>query len=209
MVNYAPLNEAMSALQLKYEEGFANYGSEALSIRSPFDTYYDSEEKRDRSRLYGFTKATFNEFQEPYLLGAHSLGQSFYSIVRDDFIEKSSRRIPDFIYPPVSDNFLLDFSLEPYRAAGLLRKVFYEDYTMEYASQIGSKGILDAIRAATEEMAKKENSLETKPFIATSAGACKYCKDLAKAINDTEYGHSYDKVKFHNGCNCALTFIFK
>lgn len=208
MVNYAPLNLALEGLQKSYESGFKNYAVEALSIDDPFAPYFDEQEKRERSNVYGFTKETFNNFQAPYASAGWDLGLSFYSILRASYQEESLNNLSRLVFPEINSKILSENLSKPYDAAGMLRKVYYGDYTLDFAAQSGARGVADLVRATTASVGELDTSVKKKPWIATSAGACDFCRSLAREINNTEAGHAYNKVKFHKDCSCILVFKF-
>lgn len=208
MVNYSPFVKSVEGIQKKYERGFNELANEAVSIEDPLKLVYDKLDKQDRSKLYLFLRSNFDDFQSPYAVAASSLGEAIYTSSRDAAESGRKKKFPTFSPVSLTSGLLQDNLMNYWTVAGMLSKVIQGQQTVDFVSQSGSKHLADLIRAVTEANAIADKKVTKRARIALSGNACSFCRDTANAINGTEPGHTYDKVKFHNSCSCTLVYDF-
>lgn len=208
MVNYSPLVKSVAGLQTKYDRSFKQFAEDALSIEDPLGFVFDKTENRERSRLYLNMRDNFDTFQSPFAIAAEGLGQAIYTSTRDAAEAKRKGGFPSFSPVGLNQDLLQDNLMNHWTVSGMLKKVIEGDQTIDFVAQSGSKSLADLIRAVTTENAIADKKVVKRAKIALSGNACAFCRDTANAINGTEPGHEYDKVKFHNSCSCTLVFEF-
>ena len=211
MVQTKIYENSLNGLQKKYERGFKNFITPELSKDDAFALSYDPMDKQDRSNIFKYLRANYNDFQAPYIAAGFELGKAFYSLQRD-----SQQSILDTTFDVFNgitlSKSLVDDNILPYwTLTGLLKKVKEESATLEWAASIASKGVADLARNTTIASANADSKTVKIKKIKLSTGACEFCRSIAKKEEDgfyVGYETKYSRVKMHENCNCAVVFEF-
>lgn len=208
MVNYKPLVKSVEGLQKRYERSFQKLAEDALAIEDPLGIIFDEIDNQNRSRLFIYLRGNWDEFQSPFAVAAASLGEAIYTSNRDAAEQKRSKPFPLFNPPALTGILIQDNLMNFWTVAGMLNRVIAGEQTAAFVGQSSAKSLLDLVRAVTDANAVADKKTQKRAKIALSAGACAFCRDNANAINGTEPGAAYDKVKFHNDCSCTLVYEY-
>lgn len=211
MVQTKIYENSLNGLQKKYERNFKNFIIPELSKDDAFALSYDAVDKQDRSNIFKYLRANYNDFQAPYVAAGFELGKAFYSLQRDSQQSILDAKFDVFNGITLSKSLVDDNVLPYWTLTGLLKKVKEESATLDWAASIASKGVADLARNTTVASANADSKTVKIKKIKLSTGACEFCRSIAKKQEDgwyIGYETEYSKVKMHENCNCAVVFEF-
>jgi hypothetical protein len=202
-------NDSVQGLMDGYEDDFDDFVDDFLDLdQDPVEKVVDPITKKTVSAMYSFCQSNFSNFQNPYAIAGHQLGQIIYSSVRDAEQLDTGKSFGKLIMPNYSLKKLDQDTLNFWTVAGMLEKALAGEQTLDYVKQSGSLGIANVVRSSTIEIAKTDRGVKKHAILKTSAGACDFCLSIAKFVLENDNPDRLSKAKFHLACNCALVYVF-
>lgn len=205
---YKAYNDSLAGLQNRYKKSFIENYAHLIQDREIWTPVKDKNDEF-HTKAFKILENSFDDFQKPFQKIAIELGKANYASSRVAAERRIRKAFQSFDVMGVKmPKSIIDDNVLNYKViAGVLKKVVFEDASMEWVASMGARGMADLSRKAVFVAAEADPVKDKVAYVNTSAGACEFCGWLARNIVD--FGHDFKKLHWHENCNCSVIFDFE